>query len=91
MALQKEIMTAKGVPANYWKIYRINTNEVAENEVNLKVYLQGFYNQESSNAQPLDVKQFNFKGVKDYDGKIYQWIYEKIKETQDFKDAKDVI
>ena len=87
MGLKITKETEYGITSNYWKIGNIETKDLGEGRVNVKVYLLPYVEKGAKQFLSKSVKHFGIEGVKDFDGNIYQYLYEEICKTEDFKDA----
>ena len=87
MGLKITKETEYGINANYWKIGNMETKDLGEGKVSIKVYLLPYAEKGAKQFLAKSVKQFNIEGVKDFNGNIYQYLYEKICKTEEFKDA----
>jgi len=87
MGLKITKETEYGINANYWKIGNMETKDLGEGKVSIKVYLLPYVEKCAKQFLSKSVKQFNIEGVKDFNGNIYKYLYEKICKTEDFKDA----
>lgn len=87
-------MTNYGISAEYWKITSINLVEDRERNV-AEIVLSGFLNAAtSSSGDPLSKITFTWRGddypYKNFSGNVRLIAYNKIKESDDFKDGADV-
>jgi hypothetical protein len=84
MALQREKTLSNGFTGNYWRIVRISTLAKDGSEVFLGLFKDKATSDELGDVAVIDMQTFNFDIPKDcfIEGNVYEWVYNKIKESK---------
>ena len=95
MALIKSISTRFGIDATYWKIIDLNINWLSKNS---HISLSGWSDKASRDAGniPLDSRSFDWMGedfpfIGEEPQNERETAYNKIKQSEEFADAEDLL